>query len=72
MSDDKVFSNYEQTRLSMRPPFMGRHEMVVSGHALASQAGMRILERGGNAVDAGRPESFLEDAVGSYEAEYSV
>lgn len=53
MSDDKVFSSHEQTRLSMRPAIMGRHGMVVSGHYLASQAGMRILERGGNAVDAG-------------------
>jgi gamma-glutamyltranspeptidase / glutathione hydrolase len=53
MPDDKVFSSYEQTRLSMRPAIMGRHGMVVSGHSLASQAGMRILERGGNAVDAG-------------------
>lgn len=53
MSDDKVFSEYEQTRLSMRPAVMGRQGMVVSGHALASQAGMRILDRGGNAVDAG-------------------
>jgi gamma-glutamyltranspeptidase / glutathione hydrolase len=53
MSDDKVFSSHEQTRLSMRPAIMGRHGMVVSGHSLASQAGMRILDRGGNAVDAG-------------------
>ena len=27
--------------------------MVVSGHHLATQAGVRILERGGNAIDAG-------------------
>jgi gamma-glutamyltranspeptidase / glutathione hydrolase len=53
MSDDKVFSRYEQTRLSMRPAIMGRHGMIVSGHCLASQVGMRILDRGGNAVDAG-------------------
>ncbi len=53
MSDDKVFSTYEQTRLSMRPAIQGRHGMIVSGHCLASRAGMRILDRGGNAVDAG-------------------
>lgn len=53
MSDDKVFSSYEQTRLSMRPAIRGQYGMVVSGHSLASQAGMRILDRGGNAVDAG-------------------
>jgi len=53
MSDDKVFSSYEQTRFSMRPAIRGRYGMIVSGHSLASQAGMRILDRGGNAIDAG-------------------
>ncbi|MBI4279331.1 MAG: gamma-glutamyltransferase family protein [Armatimonadetes bacterium] len=36
-----------------RPPIMGTHYMVASGHYLATLAGIRILERGGNAVDAG-------------------
>ena len=36
-----------------RPPVMGRWAMVSSGHSLASLAGLRILEKGGNAVDAG-------------------
>ena len=36
-----------------RPTFQGRKQMVVAGHYLASMAGNRILESGGNAVDAG-------------------
>ncbi len=35
-----------------RPVIMGRNGMVCSGHPLASQAGIRLLQQGGNAVDA--------------------
>ena len=38
---------------SYRPTIMGTHAMVASGHYLATQAGARILARGGNAIDAG-------------------
>lgn len=38
---------------SGRPTLVGSRYMVVTGHALVSQAAARILERGGNAVDAG-------------------
>ena len=36
-----------------RPPVMGITHMVCAGHNLAAAAGYRILEEGGNAVDAG-------------------
>ena len=35
-----------------RPVIMGRRGMISSGHPLASQAGVTVLQRGGNAVDA--------------------
>ncbi len=38
---------------SYRPPIMGATHMVSSGHYLAATAGNRILEEGGNAIDAG-------------------
>ncbi len=37
---------------SNRPVVMGRNGMVAAGHPLAAQAGMVVLQRGGNAVDA--------------------
>ena len=37
---------------SNRPVVMGRNGMVCAGHPLAAQAGMAILQKGGNAVDA--------------------
>lgn len=37
---------------AFRPPMMGRNGMVTSGHGLASQAGIRVLQMGGNAMDA--------------------
>ncbi len=38
---------------SYRPPVIGTTHAVSTGHYLASAAGMRILESGGNAIDAG-------------------
>ncbi len=38
---------------SYRPPIMGVTHMVSAGHYLAAAAGYRILEQGGNAIDAG-------------------
>ena len=35
-----------------RPVIMGRNGMVCAGHPLAAQAGISILQRGGNATDA--------------------
>ena len=35
-----------------RPVVMGRNGMVCAGHPLASQTGIGILQKGGNAVDA--------------------
>src|ERR1043166_9100545 len=44
---------------SFRPVVMGRSGMVSSGHHLASLAGVRVLEEGGNAVDAALAASFV-------------
>ena len=38
---------------SYRPPVMGFNHMVASGHYLATNAGSRVFEQGGNAIDAG-------------------
>ncbi len=41
-----------------RPTLMGTFGMVAAGHSLAAVAGLRILERGGNAIDAGVTAGF--------------
>src|SRR3954454_11878185 len=40
------------TIAATREPVRGRHAMVTSQHELASQIGVDILKKGGNAVDA--------------------
>ncbi len=48
---------------SARPLVMGRHGMVSSGHYLASLAGAKVLQDGGNAMDAALAASFTLTVV---------
>src|SRR5207253_6902057 len=38
---------------TFRPVVRGRRGVVAGGHPLSVEAGMRVLQHGGNAVDAG-------------------
>ena len=46
----ELFAGPRKTR---RPPIQARHHAVAAGHHLAALAAQRILDRGGNAIDAG-------------------
>ncbi len=48
---------------SYRPTIMGTTHMVSSGHYLAAAAGYRILEEGGNAIDAGVASGIVINVV---------
>lgn len=41
-----------------RPIIMGREAVITSGHYLASMAGWRIIQQGGNAIDAAAATGF--------------
>jgi len=41
-----------------RPVIIGRHGVVTSGHYLATAAGFRIIDQGGNAIDAAAAMCF--------------
>src|SRR3954468_13158478 len=50
-------------RTSHRPPIQARHHAVASGHYLATEAGMRMLRQGGNAIDAGVAAGICIDVL---------
>ena len=45
---------------SFKPAVMGVTHAVSSGHYHAATAGYRILEEGGNAIDAAKPGSICK------------
>lgn len=45
-------------KFTTRPVIMGRRGVVTSGHYLATAAGFRIMEQGGNAIDAAAAMCF--------------
>lgn len=45
-------SPHEVVFPAYRPSVQGLHGVIASGDVLASQAGIRIMQAGGNAVDA--------------------
>ena len=49
-----------------RPEIMGRRYVVTSGHYLATAAGVHIMERGGNAIDAGAAMCFCLNLLEPY------
>src|SRR3989442_1481414 len=54
--------NFEK---AARPLVMGRNGLVSSGHYLASLAGVKVLQEGGNAVDAALAAAFVMTVVRS-------
>ena len=48
-----MLSNLPETPKTHRPAIRGRHWAVSTNHSLASLAASRILDKGGNAIDAG-------------------
>jgi gamma-glutamyltranspeptidase / glutathione hydrolase len=51
-----------------RPSIRGRRHMVAAMHYLATMGGLRVLERGGNAVDAGVAAGICLNVVAPQEA----
>ena len=50
-------------RKSARPIIMGRNGMVSAGHSLGALAGVRVLQEGGNAIDAALAAAFVMAVV---------
>ena len=48
---------------SARPVIMGRNGMVAAGHSLGALAGVKVLQEGGNAVDAALAAGFVMAVV---------
>src|SRR5262249_23697590 len=60
---DKGMANMSQGAFTTRPMIDGTFGVVASTHWIGTAVGMRILERGGNAFDAGVATAFTLQVV---------
>src|SRR5690606_26161603 len=60
---ERVIDDIVTDQPLVRAPVTSTGAIVVSGHRLASEAGRRVLEEGGNAVDAAIAVSFALGVV---------
>ena len=57
--------------LPQQPMVTARRHMVVAGHYLAAEAGLKMLEAGGNAIDAGVAAGIALAVVHSDQVQFS-
>jgi gamma-glutamyltranspeptidase / glutathione hydrolase len=57
------FPNISSPAGTLKPMVTGTRSVVAAGHPLVTEAGLRILEKGGNAVDAGVATVFAAAVV---------
>src|SRR5256885_14012186 len=59
-----LFPGIESEAQTLKPLVAGKRGVVAAGHVLVAEAGVRILEKSGNAVDAGAATGFAAAVVG--------
>src|SRR5207248_9779608 len=59
-----LFPGVESESQTLKPLVAGKRCVVAAGHALVAEAGLRIVEKGGNAVEAGVATGFGASVVG--------
>jgi gamma-glutamyltranspeptidase/glutathione hydrolase len=58
-----LFPGLESEAQTLKPLVAGKRGVVAAGHPLVAEAGLRMLEKGGNAVDAGVATVFAASVV---------
>lgn len=67
----KSSKGVQMSDLPQQPMVMARRYMVVAGHYLAAEAGLKMLEAGGNAIDAGVAAGIALGVVHSDQVQFS-
>ncbi len=63
MTEKGSYTPHSFVPTTLKPMVMGRRGVVAGGHPLVVEAGMRVLQKGGNAVDAGVATVFAAAVV---------